>query len=112
VTPSFVRCVAAELIAGNIPGRCVGRCRWAGPTKEGNLARRERTLARASAPVNDQRDAAEGRESSNTILFSLIGNIYGGDVTKNTFALPDPRSVAPNDLTYVICTEGLYPSRS
>ena len=45
-----------------------------------------------------------------TALFSLLGTTYGGD-GRSTFALPDLRAAAPNNLTYVICTEGIYPSR-
>ena len=48
--------------------------------------------------------------SQNTALFSLLGTIYGGD-GRTTFALPDLRAAAPNNLTYVLCTEGIYPSR-
>ena len=48
--------------------------------------------------------------SLNTALFSLLGTTYGGD-GRTTFALPDLRAAAPNNLTYVICTEGIYPSR-
>jgi hypothetical protein len=47
----------------------------------------------------------------NTALFSLIGTTYGGDGI-TTFALPDLRAVAPNGLTYSICTEGIFPSQS
>ncbi|MNN11094.1 Phage Tail Collar Domain protein [compost metagenome] len=43
-------------------------------------------------------------------LFSLIGNTFGGDGTTN-FALPNLTGQAPANLTYMICTEGLYPSR-
>ena len=53
--------------------------------------------------------------ASNTALFSLLGTTYGGD-GRTTFALPDlqhaaPRSADGGGLTYVICTEGTYPSR-
>jgi microcystin-dependent protein len=48
--------------------------------------------------------------SQNTALFSLLGTTYGGD-GQSTFKLPDLRSSAPNGLTYVICTIGIYPSR-
>jgi microcystin-dependent protein len=48
--------------------------------------------------------------SENTALFSLLGTMYGGD-GKTTFALPDLRSVAPDNLTYSICVEGIYPRR-
>lgn len=43
-------------------------------------------------------------------LFALLGTMYGGD-GRTTFALPDLRSAAPNGLTYVICTQGIFPSR-
>jgi microcystin-dependent protein len=45
-----------------------------------------------------------------TALFSLLGTTYGGD-GRTTFALPDLRSVAPDNLTYSICLQGIYPSR-
>lgn len=48
--------------------------------------------------------------SANDALFSLLGTTYGGD-GRTTFGLPDLRDAAPNGLTYVICTSGLYPSR-
>ena len=53
--------------------------------------------------------------SQNTALFSLLGVQYGGD-GEETFALPDLRSVAPKSangqaLTYVICMNGVFPSR-
>lgn len=38
-------------------------------------------------------------------LFQAIGTKYGGD-GKTTFRLPDLRGVAPNGLTYSICTSG------
>ena len=41
-------------------------------------------------------------------LYSLLGTIYGGD-GRTTFALPALRDVAPNDLSYVICVEGVSP---
>lgn len=47
--------------------------------------------------------------TQNTALFSLLGVTYGGD-GKTTFALPDMRSAAPNGLTYVICTQGIFPA--
>jgi Phage Tail Collar Domain/Collagen triple helix repeat (20 copies) len=48
--------------------------------------------------------------SQNQALFSLLGTTYGGNGT-TTFQLPDLRGAAPNGLTYVICTTGVYPSR-
>lgn len=47
----------------------------------------------------------------NVALFSLLGTTYGGD-GRTTFALPDLRSVAPNNTTYSICVDGIYPTRS
>ncbi len=47
--------------------------------------------------------------AQNTALFSLLGTRFGGD-GRTTFALPDLQSAAPNGLTYVICTEGIYPT--
>jgi tail collar domain/collagen triple helix repeat protein len=38
-------------------------------------------------------------------LFQALGTRYGGD-GKTTFRLPDLRGVAPNGLTYSICTSG------
>ena len=49
--------------------------------------------------------------AQNTALFSLLGTMYGGN-GQTTFALPDLRAVAPNGLTYSICMEGIFPSRS
>jgi Phage Tail Collar Domain/Collagen triple helix repeat (20 copies) len=48
--------------------------------------------------------------SQHTALFSLLGTTYGGNGI-NTFALPDLRAVAPNNMTYSICDEGIFPSR-
>jgi hypothetical protein len=39
----------------------------------------------------------------------LLGNLYGGD-GDSPFAIPDLRGVAPNGLTYTICTLGVFPS--
>jgi len=47
--------------------------------------------------------------NQNQALFSLLGTKFGGD-GKTTFALPDLSDVAPNGLTYVICTSGIFPS--
>jgi len=46
--------------------------------------------------------------ASNAPLYSLLGTMYGGNGT-TTFALPDLRNAAPNGLTYVICTSGIFP---
>lgn len=48
--------------------------------------------------------------SSNTGLFSLLGTVYGGDGEIN-FALPNLKGIAPLGMQYIICTEGIYPSR-
>lgn len=47
--------------------------------------------------------------AGNGPLFTLLGNAYGGDGV-TTFGIPDLRSVAPNGLTYTICTLGVFPS--
>jgi microcystin-dependent protein len=46
--------------------------------------------------------------SQNQALFALIGTTYGGNGI-NTFALPDLRGLAPNNMTYSICDEGVFP---
>jgi microcystin-dependent protein len=46
-------------------------------------------------------------------LFSLIGTTYGGDGVTN-FMLPDMQSVktvSGAEVRYIICFEGIYPSR-
>jgi len=48
--------------------------------------------------------------NQNTALFSLLGTTYGGNGV-TTFALPDLRAVAPNNMTYSICDEGVFPAR-
>lgn len=47
--------------------------------------------------------------TENAALFALIGTSFGGDGIA-TFALPDLEDSAPNGLTYVICTQGWFPS--
>lgn len=47
--------------------------------------------------------------NSNQALYSLIGNRYGGDPSKGTFALPKMNPPDPN-MGYFICVEGIYPS--
>jgi hypothetical protein len=49
--------------------------------------------------------------STNTVMFALLGNTYGGD-GQTTFALPDLRGAAPNGLTYSICMLGVFPARN
>ncbi|KAA6457222.1 tail fiber protein [Acidobacteria bacterium AB60] len=56
---------------------------------------------------------ADGRTlpiSSNTALFSLVGNNFGGDGVTN-LKLPDLRSFAPQGLQYSICVSGIFPPR-
>ena len=48
--------------------------------------------------------------SANTALFSLIGTIYGGNGSTN-FAVPDLRTVTPDNMMYGICQYGIFPSR-
>jgi microcystin-dependent protein len=46
----------------------------------------------------------------NELLYSVLGNQFGGDANKGTFGLPDLRGKAPDGLHYVICaTTGRYP---
>ncbi len=47
--------------------------------------------------------------NQNTALFTLLGTTYGGD-GQTTFALPDLRAEAPNNMTYSICDFGIYPA--
>ena len=44
-------------------------------------------------------------------VFSLLGTTFGGNGT-STFALPDLRPFAPQNLQYSICVEGIFPSRN
>ena len=46
--------------------------------------------------------------NQNTALFSLLGTNYGGNGV-TTFALPDMRAVTPNNMTWSICDEGIFP---
>jgi len=58
---------------------------------------------------------------NNPALFSILGTMYGGDGVNN-FALPDLRETDDHGnrrygyelghATYIICIEGLFPSRS
>jgi hypothetical protein len=47
--------------------------------------------------------------ASNQALFALLGTSYGGD-GQVTFALPDLRPITPNNMTYMICDSGLWPT--
>ena len=49
--------------------------------------------------------------NQNQALFALIGTTYGGNGT-TTFALPDMRSITPNNMNYSICTQGIFPSQN
>jgi len=44
------------------------------------------------------------------VLFALLGTTYGGD-GRSTFALPDMRPVTPNNMTWMICDNGVFPSQ-
>ncbi len=46
--------------------------------------------------------------AQHSVLFAVIGTTYGGD-GQTTFRLPDLRSVAPDNMTYFICDEGVFP---
>ncbi len=46
--------------------------------------------------------------SQNQTLFALLGTAYGGD-GMSTFRLPI--ITAPAGLNYIICAQGVYPSR-
>ncbi|HEX3680820.1 MAG TPA: tail fiber protein [Galbitalea sp.] len=46
----------------------------------------------------------------NSALFTLYGTTYGGNGT-TTFGVPDLRPVTPNNLTYSVCDQGVYPTR-
>lgn len=49
--------------------------------------------------------------ASYSSLFSILGTRYGGD-GRTTFRLPDLSDAAPNGMTYSICVQGTFPSRS
>ena len=53
--------------------------------------------------------------SENPALFAILGTQYGGD-GRTTFALPDYQSHAPGEKHdpphYIICLNGMYPSRN
>jgi microcystin-dependent protein len=49
--------------------------------------------------------------NSNTALFSLLGTQFGGD-GQTTFGLPNlSKAVPAPNLIYIICVQGIYPSR-
>ncbi len=55
---------------------------------------------------------------SNDVLYSIIGNTYGGD-GRTTFSLPNLQGSSPAEVTsgsltfgqYIICYAGTYPTR-
>ena len=48
----------------------------------------------------------------NESLFSLVGTTYGGD-GRTTFGIPNLKGKEPVEgSTYIICVQGLYPSRN
>ena len=50
--------------------------------------------------------------SQNTALYSILGNLYGGD-GQQTFALPHLQGKVDIDknVTFIIALQGIYPSR-
>jgi microcystin-dependent protein len=49
-----------------------------------------------------------------TVLFALLGNQFGGD-GRSTFALPNLKPlISANDapVQYIICLDGVFPSRA
>ena len=66
----------------------------------------------ASPGVTSGGVAAKGQLlpiNQNQAIFALLGTTYGGDGI-TTFALPDMRSITPNNMTYSICVAGIFPS--
>lgn len=57
-------------------------------------------------PANGQLLSIQGYQA----LYSLFGTTYGGNGS-TTFGLPDMRGLAPNNMTYSICMNGIYPQR-
>ena len=50
--------------------------------------------------------------NTNQALYALIGNIYGGNQSAGTFAVPNLRGAEPHPgMQYVICTMGIFPVR-
>ena len=78
--------------------------------KAGDCVLGEITLTAASMGRGTPAAGQVLRISQNTALFSLLGTTYGGDGVM-TFALPDLRGLAPKHMTYMICTEGLFPTK-
>ncbi len=48
--------------------------------------------------------------AQNTALFAIIGARYGGDGRVN-FALPDLKIHEETPVRYIICVQGLFPTR-
>jgi len=48
--------------------------------------------------------------AQNQLLYALIGTTFGGDGV-TTFKLPDLRPVTPDNMTYMICIDGIFPTR-
>lgn len=48
--------------------------------------------------------------NQNQALFALIGTEFGGN-GQTTFALPNLSDKAPKGLQYLICVQGIFPSR-
>ena len=59
-------------------------------------------------------DGTKQQIAMNAALFSILGTTYGGDGRKD-FALPDINKNAAKleaGLNYIICLQGIYPSRN
>lgn len=84
---------------------------WAAQGQEGGAERYlgEVWLAAGNLSAGTPCDGRLLNIQQNQALYAILGTRYGGD-GMNTFALPDLRKAAPNGLTYVISTVGMFPS--
>ena len=78
-------------------------------------ARRARGAAGPGRPEgsdgsNRSNGSDGGRRSGRSGRRGRSGTTYGGNGI-NTFALPDLRGLAPNNMTYSICDAGVFPAR-
>ena len=89
-----------------------GVAREAGTTRQALYRRWPDKASLAAAALGVLLAGCGGDEpiSQYTALFSLLGTTYGGNGV-TTFALPDLRGLAPNNMTYSICDLGIFPSR-
>jgi len=81
---------------------------------EGTLAE-IRLFAGNFSPRNwEQCDGQILQIENNQALYALLGTMYGGD-GRTTFALPKmkpPPGTPPNSMRYIICINGIFPSRN